>query len=449
MKNLYTFSQGELVPVASIERDALSEELIRSEFDGKATKMSDAANRLIRNYGFGWDPLSVPGYLTFKPYAAFMVEAVKLRFWRQVQAFCRENDIPLQRIAGGDLYSLDSALMKNHVRLAEEVGMYGEGLLSVSGNQILRFSGCSNKLSLLKQQSIDDAVFPFGIFEISNSYRFEKEEQIEYLSRNRKFHLPELHIVNENLSDGLNMLLKGHDSIDRSMKEHALPYVMLFSTTRKFVHENKWFFERLCDGCAHVPVIHIADGDTCENGIVFDVEYKARMQNGSLLEIATLQIDEGNTGFAYGIQARGKPVVTIHAVFFASSVERTIYTYLDRAAAQNGETLPAWLAPVHCRLLPENDENFGCAEDLLKKLLARYRVELDDRAIPFRNKLRDALALRISHIIRVGEGDVLSRYDETIGGFRPLDQEMLLSAAPDESFVLGQFSPVRLSRRIL
>lgn len=448
MKNLYTYFQGRIVPLESTEGDLLTKELIRTEFDGKATKTASSTEQLIRDYGFGWDPLSIPGYLTFKPYAAFMVEAVKLRLWKQAQTFCFENDIPLHRIVGGDLYSLDSELMKKHVQLAEEVGMYGDALLTVSGNQVLRFSGCSNKLSLLRQQCLDGAEFPFGIFELSNSYRFESDEAIEYLSRNRKFHLPELHIVNKKLLDGLNLLLRGHDFIDQSMKKHRLSYVMLLSTTRKFVTENMWFFERLCDGCAHIPVIDISDGDNCENGIIFDVEYKASMQNGALLEIATLQIDEGNTGFAYGIQANGKPVVTIHAVFFASSVERTIYTYLDIAAGQNHEgVLPAWLAPIHYRILPETDAYMEKAEKVLKKLLASSRAEFDDRPLPFGNKLRDGLEMKIPCIIRVG--NTLSRYDESINGFRALQLEQLLSGTPDESFVLGQFSPAKLSRRVL
>ena len=448
MKKMFSFLNGEMVPIESIQRDVLTMRLIASEFEGKLDKMSASTRQLICNYGFGWDSLSVSGYLTFKPYAAFMVEAVKLRLWRQARMFCLENDIPLQRISGGELYSLDSELMNNHVRLAEEVGMYGDGLLNVLGNQVLRFSGCSNKLSLLKQQQIDNAVFPFGIFEISGSYRFEKEEAIEYLSRNRHFHLPELHIVNKKLRDGLELLLKGHAFIDRAMQEHDLTYIMLFSTTRKFVDENGWLMERLCANCAHPPVINITEENTCENGIIFDVEYKACMQSGALLEIATLQIDEGSTGFAYGIQSEGRPVVTIHAVFFASSVERTIYTYLDKAAAQtHGWALPAWLAPVHCRLLPESDAFIATAEEVLHKILVHCRAELDDRDLPFPNKLREAVDMRIPSIVRVGE--TLSYYDASINVFKPLELESLQSGVPDESFHLGQFSPVRLSRRIL
>lgn len=131
--------------------------------------------------------LSKPGYLAFRPYAAFMEEATKWFVWKNVQKFCLNNEIPLNRIAGGSLYALENPLMKRYKQLAETVGMYGNGLLEVTDNQILRFSGCANKLSLLKQVNLDDKMLPFGIFEISNSYRYEKEEELDYLVRNRSF----------------------------------------------------------------------------------------------------------------------------------------------------------------------------------------------------------------------------------------------------------------------
>lgn len=448
MKDLYTINEGQLSSVQCCMGDALVEELIKSEFAGEKREANPYTDELIKMYGFEWDQLSEIGYLTFNSYASFMVEAVKLHLWKQVKEFCEQYDIPLHRVSGGDLYSMKSELMRNHVTLAEEVGMYGDGLLSVSGNQILRFSGCSNKLSLLKNAISDNALLPFGIFEISNSYRYEKEEDVALLMRNRKFHLPELHIINENLQDGLKRLLKGHEQIDSVMKKHHLDYVMLYSTTNKFITDNSWFIERLSKGCAHPPVIDIFEGETCENGIVFDVEYKACMKNGMLLEIGTLQIDEGNTGFSYGIMYKGKPISTIHAVFFASSVERTIYTYLDIAAARDDIWgLPFWLAPVHCRVFSESSGYDYDTKKIMTRMKERYRVEWDDRNIPVQNKITEALNMKIPYVIKVGK-EVLM-YDKNADAFLPADLDFLLTNKLDESFGLGQFSPEKLSQRVL
>ena len=447
MNELYTFVNNEIIPIEKSVKDNYMQELIDTEFGKKESPVSDVTNDLIKRYGFSWDPLSIPGYLTFRPYAAFMEEATKLHIWKLVQGFCLKNNIPLHRIAGGDLYSLDNSLMKKHVELAEKVGMYGDGLLKVTGNHILRFSGCSNKLSLLKQMNFDNKTLPIGIFEISDSYRYEQEDKLNLLVRNRMFHLPELHIVNEDLKQGLKMLLKGHKQMQEDMEENKMEYIMLFSTTRKFIAENKEFIDRICKGCKHSPIINVAEDDTCENGIVFDVEYKARMKNGTLVEIGTFQIDEGTTDFAYDIKYKNKPVTTVHAVFFASSIERTIFTYCDKSA-NSDDLMPNWLVPVHCRVIPSDVNFVDTAIELGKKINKKLRVEVDDRSIEFNEKLEDALLLKVPYIIRIGN-DNIEIFDRDSKVFSNIDVVSILSKDIDDSYMFNQDSPMLLSQRVI
>lgn len=447
MNELYTFVNNEIIPIEKSVKDNYMQELIDTEFGKKESPVSDVTNDLIKRYGFSWDPLSIPGYLTFRPYAAFMEEATKLHIWKLVQGFCLKNNIPLHRIAGGDLYSLDNSLMKKHVELAEKVGMYGDGLLKVTGNHILRFSGCSNKLSLLKQMNFDNKTLPIGIFEISDSYRYEQEDKLNLLVRNRMFHLPELHIVNEDLKQGLKMLLKGHKQMQEDMEENKMEYIMLFSTTRKFIAENKEFIDRICKGCKHSPIINVAEDDTCENGIVFDVEYKARMKNGTLVEIGTFQIDEGTTDFAYDIKYKNKPVTTVHAVFFASSIERTIFTYCDKSA-NSDDLMPNWLVPVHCRVIPSDVNFVDSAIELGKKINKKLRVEVDDRSIEFDEKLEDALLLKVPYIIRI-ENDNIEIFDRDSKVFSNIDVVSILSKDIDDSYMFNQYSPMLLSQRVI
>ncbi len=447
MNELYTFVNNEIIPIEKSVKDNYMQELIDTEFGKKESPVSDVTNDLIKRYGFSWDPLSIPGYLTFRPYAAFMEEATKLHIWKLVQGFCLKNNIPLHRIAGGDLYSLDNSLMKKHVELAEKVGMYGDGLLKVTGNHILRFSGCSNKLSLLKQMNFDNKTLPIGIFEISDSYRYEQEDKLNLLVRNRMFHLPELHIVNEDLKQGLKMLLKGHKQMQEDMEENKMEYIMLFSTTRKFIAENKEFIDRICKGCKHSPIINVAEDDTCENGIVFDVEYKARMKNGTLVEIGTFQIDEGTTDFAYDIKYKNKPVTTVHAVFFASSIERTIFTYCDKSA-NSDDLMPNWLVPVHCRVIPSDVNFVDSAIELGKKINKKLRVEVDDRSIEFDEKLEDALLLKVPYIIRIGN-DNIEIFDRDSKVFSNIDVVSILSKDIDDSYMFNQYSPMLLSQRVI
>ena len=446
MNTLYSYQNGSLVPVTKVKSDSFVNRLIASEFDGVSSTSSNQVRQFISNLGFTWDKMSKPGYLTFRPYAAFMEEATKLFVWNNVQIFCKENHIPVQRIAGGDLYSLNNPLMKRHKMLAEQVGMYGDGLLQVTDNQILRFSGCTNKLAMLKQINIDDKPMPFGIFEISHSYRYEADSELDCLVRNRFFHLPELHVVHSDLDNGLKTLLSAHDFMKRSLERYEFDYIMLFTTTKAFVETQANFIKEMCNGIKHPPVINIVQEDSCENGIVFDVEYKACMCNDNLVEIGTFQIDEGSTDFAYGICYREKPVTTVHAVFFGSSIERTIYSFCD-LSIRNGVPLPQWLAPVHVRIIPETKHDIEAALSYANKLIGAYRVEVDDRSISSEDKIQDASKLMIGSIIRIG----LNKdpyYITGDGCNRNLNQT--LNSGSNECFSLfNQFYPFRLSEHIL
>lgn len=446
MENLYTYKDNKMVPIDKVLMDEFMEELVNTEFRNKESKISDKTNDLIKRYGFSWDPLAVEGYLTFRPYATFMEEATKQHIWELVRDFCKKNKLPLHRISGGDLYSLDNNLMKNHVQLAEKVGMYGDGLLKVTGNQILRFSGCSNKLSLLKQVDFDDKLLPFGIFEISDSYRYEQEDRLNLLVRNRLFHLPELHIVNENLKKGLDMLLKGHLQMKSDMQENNLDYIMLFSTTQKFIAENKEFIDIITQDCKHSPIINIAKDDTCENGIVFDVEYKACMNNGTLVEIGTFQIDEGSTDFAYNITYKDKPVTTVHAVFFGSSIERTIFTYCDKVA-NNSDLLPDWLTPIQYRIIPTNIEFIENGVELGEKILEKFRVEVDDRNITVNEKIEDAILFKVPYIIKIGNN--IEMYNYKLKKFEVIDIEKIFLSTNNSLCIFNQYMPMLLSQRVI
>ncbi len=61
-----------IVPISECSKDEYMQELLDTEFGGKECPVSEKTEELIKRYGFSWDPLSIPGYLTFKPYATFM-----------------------------------------------------------------------------------------------------------------------------------------------------------------------------------------------------------------------------------------------------------------------------------------------------------------------------------------------------------------------------------------
>lgn len=377
--------------------DLYNEEYDISSFENKSIK--EEVIQTIHDLGFEWDPLSEKGYMRFRPYAVSMMEAMKQYIWNLVSGFCNKIDIPFQKIEGGELYSMNNPNINKHTALATASMMYGENMLMVTGGaseQILRFSGCCNKLGMLQSKKIKCSDLPLGIFEISKSYRFEKKERLNYCERVRCFHLPELHIVTTGLDESIKIILSAHEYIIEHLRGLGYDFVLMCSATEEFINNNIDFIQTLNQSNNHqMMIILTSSGDVCENGIQFDVEYKAITSYGGFMEIATLQVDAGDSDFAYGITYDDKPISTIHAVLFAS-IERAIYSIIDRCIYNKmnnkSYSLPAWISPVQCRIIVKDNNSILEAINLRVELASRcIRCEIDDREIPYDKKINDKI----------------------------------------------------------
>ena len=395
--------------------DLYNEEFDISSFENKSIK--EELNQVIYELGFEWDPLSEQGYMRFRPYAVSMMEAMKQYIWNLVSGFCNKIDIPIQKIEGGELYSMNNPNINKHTALAAASMMYGENMLMVTGGaseQILRFSGCCNKLGMLQSKKIKCSDLPTGIFEISKSYRFEKKERLNYCERVRCFHLPELHIATTGLDESIKIFLSAHDYIVEHIRSLGYDFVLMCSATEEFINNNMDFIQTLNQSNSHQMMIVItSSGDVCENGIQFDVEYKAITSYGGFMEIATLQVDAGDSDFAYGITYDNKPISTIHAVLFAS-IERAIYSIVDRCIYNKmnniSYSLPAWIAPVQCRIITKDNNAISEAINLRAELTSRFiRCEIDDREISYNEKISDKM-INLCPIVIIVDGNNNVKY---------------------------------------
>lgn len=405
-KNIYIISDTEITRYdPNLLQDKLVSKLIKEElgFNDGASAPSNI-QRILTVLGFEWDPLSDAGYMRYKPDAAFMMSQTRNFVWELVRKFCRQSEIPVQRIEGGDLYNINNEKINKHLKLAKEAEMYGDEMyvLQTGGiKQVLRFSGCSNKLSMLEPLNNNIDRFPFAIFEISTSYRYEKSEKLNLCERVRCFHLPETHIISKQLTDSIEIAKKAHRYIIKNLQSYNFEYLLYCSTTYEFFESSKDFFLSLSKE-ERYPIIVVVNSDEdliCENGIQFDIEYKAITSDDNFIEIATIQVDDGDTDFSYGLKSNtGEPLSTVHAVFFAS-IERAIYALIDRVV-KNEEWLPYWLMPVHCRIiLKENCAGIEYSNNIVAVLERNYiRYDIDDRDISFKEKLQDELLKLIPFI---------------------------------------------------
>ena len=107
--------------------------------------------------------------------------------------------------------------------------------------------------------------------------------------------------------------------------------------------------------------------------------------------------------------------------------------------------MPNSLVPVQFRIIPTNIEK---AIKLGKQLEMQYRVEVDDRDTNEKNKLEDALSLKVPYIIRIGKSVEIYNYNTK--EFEIADiKDLTKTSNKDDMYVFNQYSPLLLSQRII
>ena len=124
--------------------------------------------------------------------------------------------------------------------------------------------------------------------------------------------------------------------------------------------------------------------------------------------LSTVQIDVENAeryDISY-VNAEGKlerPVV-LHCSP-SGAIERCIYALLEKAAMETEEgkipMLPFWLSPTQVRIIPISEKHLAFAEEVSKKLDGR--VDIDDRDLSIRKKVREAGREWIPYVVVIGD----------------------------------------------
>lgn len=438
--------------------------------EGSIVKQNPKLNAFIKRMGFDWDPLSEAGHMRQFPYAVAILSSIEKYIWAVVSEFCEAQKIPLYRISGGELVDADQANIKKQLALIMQNLMYGTNIYNVAADNhalILRYSACLQKLSVLKNAELKFNDFPIGIFEVSKSYRFENTNELQLCKRVRSFRLPELHIVNDSLAISLERAYFVHVKILEEIKKFDEDYEILCSVTHDFFKNNVAFLNLIVQTIKRPIVLSVYnEGVNCENGIKIDVEYKTFDTVMKPVEIATFQVDEGDTPFAFDLNYKtksgiSKAVSTIHAVFPFSSLERTVYFFLDRAVknelSRGFFSLPFWMVPVQARIIP-NDDRFNVNAKEIGSILRseNFKAEIDDRMMTYNSKKDDHDLKWIPYIITVG-GQASSR--PTLGlehkttGLKKENIKLnevikILKNNENQNIVDPQFMPAALSERL-
>ena len=122
---------------------------------------------------------------------------------------------------------------------------------------------------------------------------------------------------------------------------------------------------------------------------------------GRSWQLGTIQLDRQMPA-RFGLTYMG-PDNTEHPVFV---IHRALYGSFERFTAilleQHGGALPFWIAPVQIRVIPVGTDHREAAERLRKEL-AEYRIDVDDRDETVGRRIRDAELEKIPYVIVYGD----------------------------------------------
>ena len=417
--------------------------------------------------GFEWERLSETGQMRQMPYATTLMEAIEKYSWLVAEQFSNEQDFPLHKISGGELFDSSRPEFKKQLSLiSKKPTLYGANHYNVTINgekRILRYSSCTQKLAVSGQLDLCHECLPIGLFEISKSYRFEEEDELELCNRIRSFHLPELHVLTDSFCSSLKIALSAHLKILKNIGQGC---ELFCSVTDDFFEENVDFLKAIAKSIKKPFLLAIYNKDVpCEDGVKIDIEYKVFDILGTPVEISTFQVDDGTTDSTFNIKYRSgrghkKPISTLHIVFNAS-VERFAYFLLSEAVSKEGvagfKQLPFWASPIQARVITRDKSLLKNAKELAEKLnLLNFRTDLDDRQIPYRIKREEENLKWIPYIITINrdnKGGKSMRVENKAKGAkgRVMNMSNLLKEMGKEqgrNIIVPRYSPMFLSKKL-
>lgn len=447
--------------------------LVDSECFFKNRKFKDQKiklEKMINEMGFEWDPLSESGHMRQMPYAITIMEAIEKYSWAVTEKFSDEQGFPLYRIGGGELVDSNVPEIKNQISLISKGDLYGSNQYNVVINKkkrILRYNACMQKLSIAKGINLRSKDLPIGFFEVSKSYRFEDEGELQLCKRVRSFRIPELDVINDSLESSLKMALTAHAKILNEIEKFDPEYELLCSVTQDFLKNNFDFLKAVVKSINKPILLAVYNDVRCKDGVKIDIEYKVFDSLKSPVEIATCLVDDGSTEFSLDLRFRTKggvkkPVSVLHVVFPFSSIERSAYFFIDRAIKKETKTgfrpFPFWVAPIQVRIITRDDDSLENAKKLEKELnLLDFRVDLDDRKINYNVKKKAEDLKWIPYVITVNKKDkdfynlIVKNEAKGITGkiMRKNDLIKEMKAEDGRDIIVPCYAPMLLSKRII
>jgi len=283
----------------------------------------------------------------------------------------------------------------------------------------LRFSACFGQFLMVHDAQFSYRQLPLRIYELTKySFRREKSGELVGLRRLRAFTMPDCHALCADLNQAKEEFIVRFN-LCRTILEEGLElgkedYELAIRFTRDFYEENRDFILSMAKLIDKPVLIEMWEERFFYFILKWEFNFVDNLDKASALSTDQIDIENAERyGMTY-VDEKGErrhPLV-LHCSP-SGAVERCVYALLEKAyrEQQRGGVpiLPLWLAPTQVRVIPVSDRFMKEAEKIADEIGKHsIRVDLDDRPVTMRKKVREAEMDWVNYVLVIGEREVTS-----------------------------------------
>lgn len=302
---------------------------------------------------------------------------------------------------------IDTPLLYNWSEpdIQEQANSFHERHYTVSNPEsdkefVLRFSGDFGLFKMMKDVNMSYKNLPLNVYESSQSFRYEKRGELSGLKRNRAFSMPDVHSFCTDIDQAWESYKKMYKEYSNLIESTGIDYAIVFRVEDSFYENSK---DEITDllSYSNRPALVEKLSDRKHYWVVKH-EFQGIDSVGGNLQLSTVQLDVEDAeryGITYTDKKGDEKGCTIcHSSM--GSIERWMYSILEKALKGKKPTLPTWLSPTQVRVIPVNEKNIGYGEKVMDEL--NYRTDIDDKNESLNKKIRRSENEWIPYITVVG-----------------------------------------------
>ncbi len=282
----------------------------------------------------------------------------------------------------------------------------------------LRFSACFGQFLIVHDAQFSYRQLPLRIYELTRySFRREKSGELVGLRRLRAFTMPDCHALCADLNQAKEEFITRFNLCRRILEGLELgkeEYELAIRFTREFYEENKDFILSMAKLIDKPVLIEMWEDRFFYFILKWEFNFVDNLDKASALSTDQIDIENAERyGMTYIDDKGEKRYPLVLHCSPSGAIERCVYALLEKAyrEQQRGRVpiLPLWLAPTQVRVIPVSDKHIKEAEKIADEIGKHFiRVDLDDRSITMRKKVREAETQWVNYVLVIGEREVTS-----------------------------------------